>query len=179
MLVAVAAAAACNAVAGAPRPQVVGCGQAVFGSVGDWRAARSSVVAGHAGWPYLVAFQQSRSSYGPHRGLAAFVKGLFVVEPAHVVTVRIPASEQRRLSLYYAATFEPRAQWHDTTWFRVSDGAAAITFRACPRGRNPGWTQFAGGFMVRGPQCALVEVRARGSARWLRRRIPFGKGTCG
>jgi hypothetical protein len=170
---------ASTAAPAATRPRVIGCARAVYGSIDGWRSAPGTVLAGPVGWPSLVGTPQPRSFFGPHNGLAVFVKGLLVVKPGHVVTVRIPAHERSRLALYYGKTFRPRAQWHDATWFRVSDGAAAITFKACPRGRYPGWTQFAGGFLALGPQCAVVEVRARGSARWLRRRIPFGKGMCG
>ena len=154
---------------------MIGCSKAVHGGLGGWRTAPGTVLAGPVAWPSFVT-PRLRSFYGPHNGLAVFVKGLLVVQPGHVATVRIPAGERSRLALYYGGTFAPRAQWHDATWFRVSDGALEITFKACPRGD---WTQFAGGFLVRGAQCAVVEVRARGSARWLRRRIAFGRRTCG
>lgn len=157
---------------------MVGCAKSVYGPLDGWRNARSTVRAGPVAWPYFGA-PRARSSYGPHRGLAVFVKGLLVVEPGRSAIVRVPARERSRLSLYYGTEFNPRANWHGRSWFRVPDGAAAITFKACPRGRAAGWTQFAGGFIVRGPQCAAVEVKARGSARWQRRRISFGAGTCG
>lgn len=171
------AAAACASATGAVPRQLIGCAQAVYGPPDGWRSAPSTVGAGVAAWPYFRS-PPSRSSYGPHGGLAVFVKALLFVEPGHAVTVRIPTRERNRLSLLYGKTFEPRTQWHGADWFRLSEGAAAITFEACPRGRYSGWTQFAGGFLVLGPQCAAVEVRARGSPRWLRRRLPFGKGTC-
>ena len=173
-----ALAAACTATSGAASPRAIGCAQSVYGQIGSWRTAPGTILAGPVGWPNFGA-PPRRSFYGPHKGLSVFVKGLLAVAPGRTATVRIPAGERSRLSLFYGTHFKPRAHWHDATWFRVSDGDSALTFRACARGRNPGWTQFAGGFLVRGPQCAVVEVRARGSARWLRRRIAFGQGTCG
>jgi hypothetical protein len=173
-----ALAAACLASPTVARLSAVGCSQSVYGPLDHWRSARSSVLAGPAGWPYLRR-SLGGPAYGPHKGLAVFVKGLFVVERRHTVRIRIPRDERERLSLYYGKAFEPRTQWHGETWFRVSDGAAAVTFTACRSGSGRGGSQFAGGFLVRGSQCAVVEVRLRGSARWLRRRLAFGKGTCG
>jgi len=179
-LVAVIAALASSAApAGVARTQLVGCAQAVYGPLGTWRTAPNAVVAGPVGWPYLLTPPPSHAVYGPHEGLALFAKALLAIEPGRTATIRIPANERSRLSLYYRKTFDPRRQWHGAGLFRVSDGSAEITFEACPRGPGSEWTQFAGGFLVRGAQCGVVEVKARGSARWLRRRIPFGKRTCG
>ena len=173
------AALACSAAPGAARPSFVGCGQSVYGPLGHWRTAPQTLEAGLVAWPYLLPLRRSHAAYVPRNRLAPFVKGLLVVEPGRTVTVRIPSRERSRLSLYYRKTFDPRRHWHGGGFFRVSDGAGEITFTACPRGPGSEWTQFAGGFLVRGAQCAVVEVRARGSFRWLRRRIPFGKGSCG
>jgi hypothetical protein len=149
----------------------------VYGDIGHWRTAPGTIRVGSVAWPNF-GVPRRRSSYGPHDGLAVFVKGLLLVAPGRTVTVRIHSSRPSRVALLYGKSFEPRAQWHGAGWFRISDGSAALTFKACPRSRSSHWTQFAGGFLVRGAQCAIVEARAQGSSRWRRRPIAFGKGTC-
>ena len=175
LLVALISATAWSAVAGAAPPETIGCAQSVYGPLHGWRTAPTTIVAGTVAWPFFGASQR-HAFYGPHNGLAVSVKALLLVKPGRTATLRIPASERTRLSLLYRSR-PPRGAWHDAEWYRVSDGAAAITFRACRPG-NAGWTQFAGAFLARGAQCAVVEVRASGSTRWLHRRLPLGGRTC-
>jgi hypothetical protein len=47
-----------------------------------------------------------------------------------------------------------------------------VRFHACPRR----WTFFAGGLVVRGPTCVLIEVRQRGSRRVHRRMVSINMG---
>ncbi len=175
LVVALISATAWSAASGAAPPETIGCAQSVYGPLHGWQNAPTTIVAGPVAWPFFEASQRS-AFYGGHNGLAVSVKALLLVKPGRTATLRIPASERTRLALLYGSR-PPRAEWHGAEWYRVSDGAAAITFKACRPG-SAGWTQFAGAFLARGAQCAVVEVRASGSTRWLRRRILLGRRTC-
>jgi hypothetical protein len=159
----------------------------VYGRLGpDWRSSRAgALVAGPIAWVALGSVRpgQASSLYAPSRGLAPFVKGLAVVDPGQPVKVSVPAREQNRLSLDYTH-IEPRSErpQTDQQLLRVSDGASTVTFKPCPRDAWPdGRTQFAGGFIVSGAQCAELDIQTVGSANRLRRYLAFGTQTrtCG
>src|SRR5207253_998086 len=82
-------------------------------------------------------------------------KVLLVVAGKTTVRLVIPTSERRRLRLLY----DP-SSWSPSGLYRLSAGDDASVFQACPDE-----TQFNGGFIVAGPQCArvLVYVGRRGS----------------
>lgn len=162
----------------APQPQtrptgssrvIVGCRHTVSGALSrDWRSSRAgTIVAGPIAWVYL---RQAANTVALKRG--HFVKALAVVNPGQDVTVTVPRRERARLSLDYTS-IAPRSR------FRLSDGSSSVTFKPCP---NPpqldvagGLSQFAGGFIVSGPQCAEVDVQAQGAATPVRRYIALGR----
>jgi hypothetical protein len=151
----------------------LGCASSVFGALApDWHsAARGAVGAGPLTWPYLrVAVSRTRQLAAVH-GLAPSLKALLTVRNGATVRVAIPPRERSRLSLDY--TDIPPRRPRDGR-FRVGDGASSATFRACPRGagyHDP--TEFAGGFIVDGARCAVVDIYATPTARPVRRSIPF------
>lgn len=164
-----------SAAGGYPRTVVVGCAQSVYGQLASgWRsAAQGTVVAGPIAWPYVRAYSRSRKSlFAPTHGLAPAEKVLAVVDAGSSVRVTVPERERGRLSLDY--TNRQPAGSGSRALYPVSSGASTVVFRPCPRSHWPGGrTQFAGGFVVNGAQCAEVDVRAnRGPV--LRRYIPFG-----
>jgi hypothetical protein len=66
---------------------------------------------------------------------------------------------------------------------RLSDGAAPVRFSPCTKSDewipgerypDPRRTQFNGGFFVRGPYCAPLDVSVEGQEEPLRRWLPLG-----
>ena len=129
-----------------------------------------AIVAGPITWPYLRLLAQHSGGLAPRHGLAPGVKALIVVAAGAVVRVGIPANESARLSLDYS-NVPPRNARQNL--FRVADGASRVTFKACASGQGP-QTEFAGGFLVAGAQCARIDIYTSVSNRPIRRQIAFG-----
>lgn len=144
-----------------------GCSHTVAGQLpADWRSARAgTVVADPIAWYGLYPSAKP----GRFTGSQGLIEGLAVVNPGRAVTVSILPDERGRLSLDYTSV-APR------TRFRLSDGVSSVTFRPCV---GPvGTTQFDGGFIIKGPLCAEVVVRATGRAAELVR-FPLGRSCVG
>jgi hypothetical protein len=160
----------------------VACQNSVYGQMASgWRSpANGTLIAGPLAWPYLrdiatdsgAAFPHP-ASYAPYHGLAPSVKALVLVNAGTTVRVSIPANERTRLSLDYTYIPTLRAM-NNGVYLRVADGASQVTFRACARGPGVGPTQFAGGIIVAGAQCARIDIYTSPSKRPLVRQIPFG-----
>lgn len=157
------------------RSVVVACASAVYGQLAaGWRSPRQgALVAGPIAWVALSrVLPGSKSMYAPSHGLAPAVKALAVVNPGRGVTVSVPVGERGRLSLDYTS-IAPRSQKQGL--FRVSDGASVVKFKPCPAAQYPGGrTQFAGGFIVSGAQCAELDIQPVGSPTRTRRNVSFG-----
>ena len=161
----------------------VTCQNAVYGQMASgWRSSsKGTLVAGPIAWPYLrelatdsgAPYVAPPASYAPAHGLAPSVKALVIVNAGATVRVRIPANERARLSLDYTYIQTLRSMNHGE-YLRVVDGASQVTFRACARGPGVGPTQFAGGIIVAGAQCARIDIYTSASNRPLVRQIPFG-----
>jgi hypothetical protein len=146
-----------------------------------WRSpANGTLVAGPLAWPYLrnIATDSGApfphpASYAPYHGLAPSVKALVLVNAGTTVRVSIPANERTRLSLDYTyiQTLRPV---NNGSYMPVTDGASQVTFRACAPGPGVGPTQFAGGIIVAGAQCARINIYTSANNRPLVRQIPFG-----
>lgn len=163
----------------------VGCRDGVYGTAygqlaPDWRrTSAGTLVAGPMAWVYVRRYASDfprptyHPSYAPVDRLAPAVKVLAVVNVGRTVRVRIPVSERTRLSLDY--TFiQPTRIISGNAYFRVAAGASEITFAACPRGPGIHPSQFAGGFIVAGAQCARLDIYVGNRRRPLLRQIPFG-----
>jgi hypothetical protein len=130
-------------------------------------------------WPALRQYTSRLPSahYLVHRGLAPGIKALVAVRSGRVVRVVIPANERARLSLDYTY-LPPRATIAYVAYvdyFRVSDGASQVTFHACAPGSGNGpETPFAGGFIVAGAQCGVIDIYTSAITAPIRRQIPFG-----
>ncbi len=146
-----------------------GCRTAVYGDV-DPRARREATVAG----PLELLAGSQLHRLEPD-GVA---KVLAVLRAGETVTLAVPESERRRLSLLYDLSGPgPRRP------LRLSDGVSAVRFSACARGivagtrvKDAAESQFNGGFFVRGAHCAPIEVWVEGREEPLRRWLPFGTG---
>jgi hypothetical protein len=160
------------------RSVVVGCADSVYGQLApDWRSPkRGTVVAGPIAWPYLRANRSAASTFAPDRGLAPGEKALAVVDVGSSIIVSIPRRERARLSLDYTNLSPRSVRGDQRALFRVSDGASSVTFRPCTRAESMDrkTTQFAGGFIVKGAQCAEIDIRVTGTMDRFRRYIPFG-----
>jgi hypothetical protein len=104
------------------------------------------------------------------------IKIVAVLENGTTATLTVPVSERRNVALIYR-TQSPI----NGAPARVTEGDAAVTFRACTdaeyveRYGKPGSaTQFGGGFVVAGARCASVIVRVEGRPELLTLRVPFG-----
>lgn len=141
-----------------PRHMTRTCVTAVGGSLpSGWQS--SSI---HSGALTLFSFGQAlargRESTLPPSDLRPIgdVKMLALVRPGSVVTMSVPPDEHTRLALAYAVGQSPTA---------VAGGYRSTTFVACnqPSGAGSGaagWTQFNGGLVAAGPQCATLEVHS-------------------
>ena len=152
-------------------PFVRACDSNVYGDLGkDWRD-HSAVVGpiAFAGLPFAAT--APRSDFTPDNQGYRRVKALAVVERGAEVTVSVPPTEQGHIALVYDPAVFDSGQ--------LADGETAVMFRACAEGEGPwpGPTQFNGGFIVDGPQCATLEVMV-GDGPPKRVEVAFGKGTC-
>lgn len=133
---------------------VRGCSERVDGELAPgWE--RESVVAG------ALAFAYARLLAGDDRrrpGRLWAVKVLAVVEPGESVTVVVPPRERSEVALIYDP--EVWGRWSATRTPRLSDGHDSVRLVAC-RDEQP-HTQFNGGFIVRWPHCARLEVYSGG-----------------
>ncbi|HEY7280510.1 MAG TPA: hypothetical protein VID47_02850 [Actinomycetota bacterium] len=151
------------------------CADAVHGSLGSgWRT--SSVSAGPIAFVGLAEYRNEAPGNFRHRpGGWGGAKVLAVVTAGRTVTVTVPDAEAGRLALLYSVT-----SFHDSGLYRPGDGERSVTFRACPPGQTAageGGTQFNGGFVVAGAQCATLDVTTDGGpARHVR--FAFGRGAC-
>ena len=136
-----------------------------------WRSTSAgTIVAGPIAWLYLGRAGPHLVDLTPRDGFAPAVKAMVEVTGGAIGRVVIPANERARLSLDYTSV-PPRDARQDL--FRVADGASQVTFKAC----SPGFgspTQFAGGFIVAGAQCARVDIYTSANGLPIRRQIPFG-----
>ncbi len=151
------------------RGLTVGCDHTVYGQLGrDWRSTSAgTVIAGPLAWVYL---RQAVNGIAIKR--SHFIKALAVVNAGTEVTVSIPRSEAHRVSLDYTSV-APRSRFH------LPEGASSVTLKACPNPReldvSRGRSQFAGGFIVSGPQCAEVDIKPAGSAPTIRKYLSLGQ----
>jgi hypothetical protein len=151
-----------------------GCSQAVGGVLpATWR--KSGVVVGSLA---LYSFGQvTHEGAVSQLDASAFTRGrdvkmLALVRPGAVVSLGVPPSERRAVSLDYRPGVIPST---------VAEGDAVVTFHACasPSGAGPGlggWTQFNGGILVAGARCVKFLVRSRSGTAGLV--LAFGSRTC-
>jgi hypothetical protein len=147
------------------------CASSVSGDLGkDWRKRPGTIVVGPIAFPDL--FAPSRTSpaslFAPVHGRYLAQKVLLVVNAKITVRLVIPASELMRLRLLYDPGAWNRADVRGR--YRLTTGTAAAIFKACPTE-----TQFNGGFLVAGRQCARVLVYVGRRGQPLAARLPFGR----
>jgi hypothetical protein len=162
------------AMAGASEPApVADCGQSAFGptpmpSRSDLRFGRFKLV----GARYVS--DERRASFrrdGDGRYRASKIPA--ALSPGRNATLRIARRDRGDASLIYA---EPRASGADSHYrrYRISDGRSVERFESCP----DRVTVWPGYLVARGPRCVRFEARVDGG-EWVRRRLAFGRGTCG
>jgi hypothetical protein len=155
----------------APSPAAIftrTCDSSVVGSLGTaWR--RGEVVAGP------VVFVGSGGYAGDPEELfaapgdrATVQKLLLVIGGGRPVELSVRSPD--------AALFYDPARWRDRTIVPFRLGDPRVRFEPC--GGDQRWTQFHGGFLVRGPGCVTVEVRVEGDEP-IRATVSFGAGACG
>lgn len=136
------------------------------------RPSNGTIVGGPIAWRALGRATYAAGELAPRHGLGHGVKAIAEVTAGAVVRVVIPANERTRLSLNYT-NVSPRDARQNL--YGVADGARQVTFKACSAGYGDGpQTQFAGGFIVAGAQCARIDIYTSASNQPIRRRIPFG-----
>jgi hypothetical protein len=74
-----------------------------------------------------------------------------------------------------AALFYDPARWRDRNVVPFRLGDPRVRFEPC--GGDQRWTQFHGGFLVRGPACVPLEVRVQGGEPVIAT-LSFGAGDC-
>jgi hypothetical protein len=144
------------------------CRDSVYGDLGkNWRRNPGTIIVGPVAFPNIFAAssRESASTFAPRRGRYPAQKVLLVLARNTTVRLVIPADERRRLRLLY----DPGA-WNPTGNYRLSEGNESTVFHACATE-----TQFNGGLIVAGPQCARVLVYVARQARPLAARLPFGR----
>jgi hypothetical protein len=104
------------------------------------------------------------------------IKILALLPSGTTATLSVPVSERRHVALLYRRPILRQGEP-----VRVSDGDAAVTFKACTEGEfvdgvgtaGP-TTIFGGGFVVAGARCASLILRVEGRPEPLTFRVPFG-----
>jgi hypothetical protein len=143
----------------------------VYGDLGkNWRKRPGAIVVGPIAFPAVFApsAKAPASLFAPLRGRYLAQKVLLVVSARVSVRLVIPRRELNHLRLFYDQAAWKRADSHGR--YRLADGNAATVFHACAAE-----TQFNGGFLVAGRQCARVLVYVGRHARPLTARLPFGR----
>ena len=114
----------------------------------------------------FAAIPGRRGYYRPFKVLAVANNG------AGEVTVSIPDSHRSRLALVYGVDAGGRSVGRPA--MRVVDGRSAVTFSPCTSS-DPAQTQFGGGFVVAGPQCARLEIQVAGRPELVPIALPLGR----
>jgi hypothetical protein len=146
-------------------PVVRECSTSVAGNLPpDWQ--RYSIAAGPLTLYYWNAstLTDPRAFAARAPGRYAPIKILALVRGPATVTLSVPLDVRRKVALVYG----PPSEWHDT--MRISDGHAATTFVGCPDSDE---TQFNGGFIVAGSQCATFDVQVDAQREDLKLAVPF------
>lgn len=118
------------------------------------------------------AATRPRREFAPDKDGLQGVKALAVVDRGAEVTVSIAATDQGHIALAYdPAAFDSG---------QLAYGETTVIFRACAKGEGPwpGPTQFNGGFIVDGPQCATLQVLDAHTGSLKRVNVAFGRGSC-
>jgi len=152
------------------------CESSVYGDLGDgWRT--QSVVVGPLAFVALrAAATQPAVDFRRWGGRYQGLKALAVVKAGTTVTLTVPATERRHLSLLY----DP-ADWKENNQYRLGDGDTAVTFQSCQPEQTPlgaDGTHFNGGFLVAGARCATLEVSTPQWRTPRRVTVSFGAGRC-
>jgi hypothetical protein len=152
---------------GAPLDTPVrGCESAVVGTLAsNWRD--TATIAGPLAWPGIAGYaNQPAADFEKRNGRYFLQKALAVVEPGVLVKMVVPESERDRLSLSYGPS------GRSDNLYALADGEPTWALRACKDTE----TQFNGGFIVAGVQCAALDVFVEGRSRPIRLYLPFGTG---
>jgi hypothetical protein len=150
-------------------PLLRDCSTSVGGDLpSDWR--RYTVAAGPLTLYYWNASTLTNSGAFRARAPGRYepIKILALVSGPRTVTLSVPLGERRKVALVYGPVSERRQA------IRVSDGRAATTFQGCPFYSDSEDTQFNGGFVVAGAQCATFDVRVEGLRDAMKLSVPFG-----
>jgi hypothetical protein len=144
------------------------CDSAVFGTLApDWR--EHATIAGPLAWVGISGYRSDPpATFAVQDGRYIFKKALAVVERGALVKIVVPESERTRLSLFYSASGTKADNLYE-----ISEGKSTWALRACKETE----TQFNGGFIVGGAQCAALDVFVEGRSQPIRVFIPFGTGT--
>jgi len=143
-----------------------GCESAVFGTLAsNWR--QYATIAGPLAWLGISGYATDPPpTFAIQNGRYLFKKALAVVERGALVKIVVPESEWTRLSLSYGVSGRP------DNLYKISEGKSTWALRACEDTE----TQFNGGFIVGGAQCAALDVFVEGKNQPIRVFIPFGTG---
>jgi hypothetical protein len=144
------------------------CQNSVAGSLGPaWR--RGEVVAG----PVVFVGSEGYAGdpgdrFAAPSGRATVQKVLLVIRGGRRVELAMRSPD--------AAFFYDEARWRDRNVVAFRLGDERVRFEPC--GGDQVWTQFNGGFLVRGPACVPLEVRVQGDDPIIAT-LSFGAGNCG
>jgi hypothetical protein len=144
------------------------CASSVYGVLEkNWRRNPGTVVAGPVAFPNVFAQSASEpaSTFAPLGGQYEGQKVLLVVAARTTVRLVIPPRDRLRLRLLY----DPHS-WDPSGRYRLAAGNVATIFHSCSDE-----TQFNGGFIVAGPQCAHVLVYVARRRQPFAARLPFGR----
>lgn len=148
----------------APMGFIRDCGSAVFGEPNMKNAIRIGPLAlagAHSARKLpLRAFQQHRGRYGA-------IKVVAVITGDQDVTVTVPSSQRRILTLLY----DPNAQ-ANKYGFLFSAGDPRVTFEAC----SDVDMNYNGGFIAKQPICAKLQVQTATSSDTAT--LALGRGSC-
>jgi hypothetical protein len=133
------------------------------------RLERSDLVVG----PVAILGARSharapRYEFTPRHGRHVIRKLPVLVQPGTRFVLSVDRRDRRDARLVYREKTRGAR--------RVSEADPALRFGSCFDDSPTGWP---GGFIVAGPRCVRIELDIKGRPGPVRRKIAFGRGTCG
>ena len=119
-------------------------------------------------WSWRFASQPA-DAFSGRNGRYFLQKALAVVEAGALVKMEVPESARDRLALSYGLS------GRSDNLYALADGHPTWALRAC----DDTETQFNGGFIVAGAQCAPLDVFVEGQSAPIRVTLSFGMGKDG
>jgi hypothetical protein len=178
-VVGLSAVAAAGAGAGPPsHPVVVPCADAIYVARSTVPRPVRAVTAGSVVFNSLAHLTSPHSLEGPQKELPFFVvksPTTVLAKVGRSVVVTLVRGRQNVRLLYGRKWLGRLSSWH----YRFADVPASVRLEPCRDKKSRSLTtQYAGGFLLRKPACATLEVRGSDETQEHRVRVRLGVPHC-